>query len=1165
MKKVLGLSIESNNIGYSLLGTSMTSSSITFDDILSNTISFSTPLSAVERKEGRLQRRFNERKSQRKRRSRRTFIEYGICTSDFLSSPSSYFEQLSIPDRDVYRLREKAVSGESLTKAEFALCVYSTLTARGYLNMFLLDSEKESKDSPSRVTGLIFLNKKEYLKKKLKIPSMVLTSRRDKHSTVYQNFPIRNKSGLHYNSLDRELYMDEFSTIVESQSLNTAIFKTAQASLDFTQKILSEEYGAFYQRPTRSLERLVEYCSFYGKFHARGGEIRSPLGHIGGVEVSLRKFLDSLLVISESNESRPLIQPEIDLLVTFWLSTPTANVITSQNVFKSAGITDLKASDLSKNPPPVNIKEYRDILSLFTEYKIPLQNDPSSFYTEAILVLYYFKIYDERAKRISSLLLKHNISMHPSFLSSLCKMEGLSGFGHYSLRFILEILPHLQNKDLSYSDALNKVASFDIHKTIPVYGYLPPLEPTRADIEWLTHNLPYFESSHLYYQPKMAPTVKRVISIIRKLVNMLISKYGPIDEINISVSKDMNSKKELSSIKDNKRFFNTGKSEAVKILLKLGVEVNRQSIEKVKLFLSQNSVCLYCGDSISLTDLFYEDRVKIDHFIPRSTIWIDSQKNKLLSHSCCADKKNSIPFLDFLNSPTLWADFQERVPFSRAGTKYQWLTNKDLLLEALSNPQWKDIYLRDTRTSAASIKEYLEHYLSPRSLNPSSQSLGTTVSVISHNAVSEIKTLWGLDRTISPVNTQRLTSEFSNFQPALDSFPIALFSAFAQASLQNLFLLKEKPSSRIVLKGSPLNSNLVPLHEHLRSASLLYESGEKLVVSHKKKKLNTRGFRSGNRKVFLSTPTKEYPEPLLIEREVIKIDTSLLFISVGGFDKPLKDKDVLKRVSIIQLKLDPIKQKKLIPAIRVYALGLLRLRRRLVEVESEIAKTLKESGKSIPLSLKKDSLMKKIDTLLCSFPVRGGKQQIVRTVRVFPSKIKKTRADSIVFQSSSRRGIVRLTPESFSDAKHSGFPFLIKANANTLCVELHPSPSSYPFQVIGLKFFSAISNPAVGVKFHDKYSNIFNGTSPSMVLYKNDVIKVNDLRNNSTEYYVFNGGGKIGETANALTVRNINYSVFGIPKPKGTVSFTQERRITLSKNVSVSKVKIDLLGSITEP
>jgi CRISPR/Cas system Type II protein with McrA/HNH and RuvC-like nuclease domain len=68
MKKVLGLDIGSNSIGFSLLELDENNDEIVFKELTSNSIIFSEPNSAEDRREGRSSRRRNERKSARNKK-----------------------------------------------------------------------------------------------------------------------------------------------------------------------------------------------------------------------------------------------------------------------------------------------------------------------------------------------------------------------------------------------------------------------------------------------------------------------------------------------------------------------------------------------------------------------------------------------------------------------------------------------------------------------------------------------------------------------------------------------------------------------------------------------------------------------------------------------------------------------------------------------------------------------------------------------------------------------------------------------------------------------------------------------------------------------------------------------------------------------------------------
>ena len=203
---------------------------------------------------------------------------------------------------------------------------------------------------------------------------------------------------------------------------------------------------------------------------------------------------------------------------------------------------------------------------------------------------------------------------------------------------------------------------------------------------------------------------------------------------------------------------------------------------------------------------------------------------------------------------------------------------------------------------------------------------------------------------------------------------------------------------------------------------------------------------------------------------------------------------------------------------------------------------------------------------MCSYRVKNGKRQIVRSVKLHKVKISKTSADSILFSQRDDKSIERLSFSNFKQAIEKKEPFVIKENESTLCVELYSHAKQN--QVVGLRYFSSIANPHIKTKINKKYNNIFDKAIPSLTLYKNDIIKIIYTKDSTEEYYIFNGGGKVsnsGKSANnKLTIKNINLNTFKKINRKGKIIEEKEGTVTLNSATIVSKVKIDFFGNITE-
>jgi hypothetical protein len=138
-------------------------------------------------------------------------------------------------------------------------------------------------------------------------------------------------------------------------------------------------------------------------------------------------------------------------------------------------------------------------------------------------------------------------------------------------------------------------------------------------------------------------------------------------------------------------------------------------------------------------------------------------------------------------------------------------------------------------------------------------------------------------------------------------------------------------------------------------------------------------------------------------------------------------------------------------------------------------------------------------------------------------------------------------------------------NESTLNVQLFNTKDRG--QAVGLNYFSSIAND-VKTKINDKFEEELKGKEADLTLYKNDIIKVDNLKDLKTEYYIFNGGGNISSTQssanNKLTIKNINLNSFIKTDKKGEIKESKEDNVTPNKTTVISKVNIDFFGNITE-
>jgi len=1169
MKKILGLDIGSNSIGFSLLELSeKADDSIKFNEIVSNSIVFSEPNSAEYRRNARSSRRRNERKSSRNKKARTLYVNYKIATNEFINDTSKYLNSLKIEDKDVYKLRELAVNGILLTKDEFIFSTYSILTDRGYNNMFSISNED------GIINEAVSKNTKEYETKNLALPSMVLTTHRKALESKYQNIPIRNKKDDYKNSLDRAMHIEEFKKVVASQENNTNIFYSPKVCQEFIDTITDENEvnSPFYQRSLKSFESMVEYCSFYDEFHPQGSQKKMPLSNVRNIERTLRQAIDNYdVIIAKTGEIKKFTSGEVETIVNYWIQTPSANDITALNIFKGVGFKELKLNIPEKSSQLIlDIKAHRHILEVLNSYEIDFEDKENDFYNDVLLELYYFKNESSRVEHIKKQIEKYELNLDGEFAHSLVALDNMDGFASFSLKFTNEVLAVMKKEHKTHHEALESLGYYSKYLNMQTYDYLPPLEPTKKDIEWLEKNIEGFESKHLFYQPIMSPKVKRVISILRKLINEIIKKYGRIDEIRIETAKEMNSKNEQEKITKNQAKDRAKNNEATKFLKTNEIKESSKNIERAKLFLEQDCECLYSGKNITEEEAFDENETEVEHFIPRSVIWINSYKNKILVKKKYNQNKGSTHPVEYLKSVGEWENFKGRIEKTYiAFNKKDWLTKEDIIDSVMQKEQWLDSYLNDTRSATRTIQKYLNHYLYPQN-NLYGKEEKRHIFSVSGRAISELKYMWGIHK-VMPKNEDEKKDRNTNYHHTLDAFTIALCSSAAINILHNYFKKKENRYKTKALKEKltntlPHSTDGVNVVEHLKDLVERYETNRLYVCPYNKHKTNMKGFRDGNLKLYVTNNPKDESRNILAEMQKVSIDSGLLSKPKPNGKQGLirrSDAEVTKEIKSIQARLDPQKQKKILSAIEVYADELLEIRAKIEAKESEIkklertkksSKLQKEFNEGVnklikPITQEKKDLEFQLKDLKCSFAVKNGKRQIVKTLRLYNPTISETKADAIVFPHRKSKKIERLSLVNFEKALQEKEPFVIKANESTLSVELFNTSKG---QKVGLNYFSSLANE-IGTKVNEKLSAELENKKSNMTLYKNEIIKVNNTKDGKQEYFIFNGGGNITATNNKISIKNINLN-----------SFKKKDNRTPNKTTIISKAKIDFFGNITE-
>lgn len=201
------------------------------------------------------------------------------------------------------------------------------------------------------------------------------------------------------------------------------------------------------------------------------------------------------------------------------------------------------------------------------------------------------------------------VSQQQALEFSRIKLE--SGHASISLKAIRRMMPFLERGYMYHEAATHAGYAFtDSLSQVTLQERVPGLLPSEA----------------------RNPIVQRSFSELRKVVNAILAKYGPVDTIRVEMGRELRQplKKRLKDqkiAKENEDYNNRVRNELSK---SFGFEhVSRADIQRLKLWESQNHQCIYTGAQISLHQLF-SGAVDVDHIIPYSRCMIDGMGNKVV-------------------------------------------------------------------------------------------------------------------------------------------------------------------------------------------------------------------------------------------------------------------------------------------------------------------------------------------------------------------------------------------------------------------------------------------------------------------------------------------------------------------------------------------------------
>lgn len=737
-KKILGLDLGSNSIGWALLeeANGEAHSIIGIGSrIFTKAVEEKVPTPKnVKRRDMRLGRRVLQRRSRRKQRMLNYLVSLNLLSNELQRNfqPEIILNELGDP----YHLRAKALD-EPLTRFEFGRVLLHFVARRGFLSTKkqlagdLIDdpdtiaylNEMDDKPTKDKEEGAF---KADISNVKQAIDESGARTLGEYLFKLEQGACKRNRSheGGHLRT-DRAMYKYELEKIWEQQKKHFTNLPD-----DFMADNKGIKDIIFYQRPLKLKKDRIGKCSLEPK-NNRAATAR--------LEAQRFRYLQDV-------NNLQYFEPQIDQ----WLS-----------------LDEQRKSDLIgyfERHRSIGVKALKKLLNLEARYKFNLEmkNLKGNITACEIRTVLdeQWDNYSDKSQHalVDDLLtikkksvLKKRLTQHwgldTPIAIKLCLLEFEPSHSNLSLKAIKKLLPFLQ-QGMVYSKKDHKTGELG---ALQAAGYTDEIKELGLVDKLGT---PIGTSN---------PIVNKAMQELKRVVNAIIKQYGKPDTIRIEMARDLemntkrykeNEARQAKNTKENNKAIDAHKD------LNLGQYPSHDDKIKYRLWEEQGRRCAYSNKTIPLNSVFTAN-VEIDHILPFKKSLDDSYMNKVLCYVADnRDKGDRTPKDAWSGNTEKWMQITQAISQwkgvdSKVKRFYQ--TDDDLQKRDFISSQ-----LNDTR------------YISKLALEYVASLVGTSnVSVTKGFVVSQIRYQWGFNDLIKKANKKDRTDHRHH---AIDAVVIAATS-----------------------------------------------------------------------------------------------------------------------------------------------------------------------------------------------------------------------------------------------------------------------------------------------------------------------------------------------------------------------------------------------------
>lgn len=656
MKKILGLDLGVSSVGWSVIGVDENGDPSEILGMGSRIIPLSTD-DANEFSTGNAISK-NQKRTQ-KRTIRKGYDRYQLRRENLTAElrklkmlPDEHL--IKLPVMDLWNLRAKAATpGEKLELPEIGRVLYHINQKRGYKHAKADETgDKKQTDYVAAVN-----NRYETIQSLNQTVGQYLAG-------LIKASEEKNDKGAFYTFRTKDLvfprkaYEAEFDQIIAVQK-------------EFYPEILNDKEVnrlrneiIFYQRNLKSCKHLVSLCEFEKRAYKNkdGKEVfdgpkvaprTSPLSQI----CRIWEFSNNLQLENEYGEKTPLSLDQKQKVVDYLDSHEKMSATDFQKLFGfKRGQYNLE-SYFGKNGVKGNttktalmkaLTNVPDVQSLL-QFDLELENSSyvnestgevlkcvsANFEKQPLYVLWH-TIYSIPDKEELIKALNKKFGFDEQLARELFKIDFVkAGFGNKSAKAMRRILPFLQ-QGMVYSEACAEAG----------YNHSNSLSTAENEARVLLNRLPQIKKNEL-----RQPIVEKILNQMVNVVNAIYDEYGSIDEIRVELARELKQSKDeryetFSNIAKRERE-NKGFAEKIQ---ELGLTPSKNKIQKYRLWVESGYKCFYCGQPVGAVGFLSGIESEVEHIVPKSLLFDDSQSNKVCSCRKCNQDKNNRTGFDFAKS-----------------------------------------------------------------------------------------------------------------------------------------------------------------------------------------------------------------------------------------------------------------------------------------------------------------------------------------------------------------------------------------------------------------------------------------------------------------------------------------------------------------------------------